>query len=63
MKRPDRKYFLVFLVFISLLNPACNHPKQNAATLYRQHAGKHLATTVGVSIAWAVIDKLNFRSL
>jgi hypothetical protein len=32
MKRSDRKYFLVFLVFISLLSPACNHSKQDAAS-------------------------------
>jgi hypothetical protein len=50
MKRSDRKYFRVFLVFISLLNPVCNPSRQDAAALYSRYMGTHLATFKTVTV-------------
>ncbi|MGF7079671.1 hypothetical protein [Mucilaginibacter sp. UYCu711] len=42
MKSVEKKYFGLFLLFVSFLSPACNHPKQDVAVYYHSYIQHHL---------------------
>nr|MBB6141068.1 hypothetical protein [Mucilaginibacter sp. X5P1] len=40
MKASHKKYFLVFLAFVSLLSPSCNHKEADSSRTHLNKTGK-----------------------